>query len=134
MTNPTLPPNWEPNDPTTWEFETTVDSYAGEHSSGAIYRRLLTVNHAATDYESVWELRRQIAAEGDPGDTARWWFRVLGPIHRWQCAVAEELPERIDAVCDRAGVDRNESLGDDLEAEAECCADLLALLRPESPA
>lgn len=137
VSTPNLPADWDPTDPQTWVFQTTVDAFDGYHSSGAVYRRLIDIRHAATDYESRYELERQVAADAVPGDTAQWWSEVLEPIHQLACRLAELDP-------DTAAPILREALGlpedaddediqrametDDLEAEAAQARRLLDAL------
>jgi hypothetical protein len=88
-------------------YRTMVDAHNGTHPSGAVYRRLVTVETCphTLGYDNP--------KPHQPEELA-WWQRVLEPIHDWSCRAAElGLPSRPED-------------WDDLEALAWWCEDRLA--------
>lgn len=145
MTEPTteaaIPAGWNPADPDTWSFASTVDAWDGEHASGATYRRFADVVHRAWDLGAAEECEairdeagEVVGYDVQPGTTlaehAAWWADVLGPIHAWACRSAEAHPDRVAATYAAVGIDPDDPADspDDLEQDADQCRRLLAAI------
>lgn len=85
----TIPADWDINDTTTWVMSVTVDAYAGEHVTGAIYREYTDVTYSAHDFEA------DPIGDADPQDAIEWWADVLDGLVEGKAAMLAADPDQV---------------------------------------
>lgn len=122
-TDATIPADWDLADPHTWRIGATVDAYAGEHQTGAIYRRYEEIAYCATNYDNGDLDAIEDASAEEQREAAAWWADVLGRLVAGKAAAAEALPEEFEAALVVVGINPDDwhngrVIADGIEDEA----------------
>jgi len=128
----TLPADWDPTNPTTWNLSQAVNAHMGYHETGMVMREVSAVTYRATDLDDG-DIAESIAQGQDPADVAAWWYDVLDGMLAGAAAIAEASPAEIEAAKATLGItDWHDLPADDLEQEAANGRKIAALLNQEA--